>query len=95
MNKQEIMNRLLNLRQELLSLYKEKSEIMDESGRLSINEILMTLGKVYKEFSEDSFTPRSERYGYIARLVVEMDPDVMPEDLGGELIDIENIYRNF
>lgn len=39
--------------------------------------------------------PRGQRYGYIARLVVESDPATLPPDLGGDLIDAEARFRKY
>lgn len=56
--------------------------------------IRLHLEQMEHECRTGRLTPQQERYGYIAKMVTETDPNLLSPNLGGQLIDVERAYWN-
>lgn len=66
----------------------------DQYEAKAFSSIAKHLEQMEHECRTGNLTPQEKRYGYIARMVTESDPNLLPPDLGGQLIDVEKAYRN-
>lgn len=90
MNTHELEKMADDLRAEFASkvLLRARDQF-ERNAFLKIDELLLAIGK---ECGAGSLRPRSQRFGYIARLVAESDPDILPPELGGRLMEVEKKY---
>lgn len=65
----------------------------DDYERNAINRIDSKLEIMATQLRQSIFTERSQRYSEITRMVEEIDPVVIPVEIGRLLIEIEDIYR--
>lgn len=65
----------------------------DQYEAKAFSSITKYLEQMEHECRTGKLTPQQERYGYIARMVTESDPNLLPPDLGGQLIDAEKAYQ--
>lgn len=90
MNTQEYIREIVELRDEISRNIIPRARDQYESGAfLKITELLT---EIEAEYTSGSLKPRDRRYGYIGRLVAESDPDVLPPELGGRLMQAERRY---
>ncbi len=90
----QLATELDRLRREVRSLAERARASLDEYQQGALGDLQRHLGEMADECRSGAMRPRNERYGYVARLVVEMDPTVMAPEFGGLLIDAEQRYRD-
>lgn len=66
----------------------------DQYEEKAFSSISKRLEAMEQECRTGRLSPRQERYGYIAKMVVESDPKLLPPEFGGELIEAEKAYRS-
>ena len=89
----ELAKMLADLRRELLTLLGTIDRSLEQYQSNAFEDILNRLIEMEKECRRDKLQPKDQRYRYVARTVVETDPDILPPELGGRLIEVEDIYR--
>ena len=92
MTPNELADRTIELRKEV----EERAETasLDEYAQQSFATLIELLGAIERECRSGDMTPIGERYGIMARICVESDPTVLPPELGGQLIDVEEAYQS-
>lgn len=75
-----------------------RSECLTRVGnqfeRNAVQSIVQKLAEIVCRLQSGELPPREKRFGEIARMVEEIDPDVIPAEIGGELIRVERIYSD-
>ena len=66
----------------------------DQYEQRAFSSILQRLEAMEDQCRTGKLSPKQERYGYIARMMVETNPDVLPPEFGGKLIEAEKVYRS-
>ncbi|MES9989043.1 MAG: hypothetical protein ABW077_14115 [Candidatus Thiodiazotropha endolucinida] len=87
-----IVDRVSELKARFLTEVCPKAR--DQYEAKSFSSIISHLQKIEHECRTGNLTVKRERYGYVARLVAESDPSLLSPDLGGQLIEVEQAYRN-
>lgn len=88
----DFLEQIRRLSGELAEAYRNKE--VDEFEQNAYFFLVASLKRIEEECSSDSLKPKSERYGEIARIVVEADPNLLDPDLGGRLIEAEKYYQS-
>lgn len=66
----------------------------DQYEARTFSSIKRHLEQMEYECRVGRLSPQQERYGYVARMVTESDPNLLSPDIGGQLIEVEKAYRN-
>ncbi len=66
----------------------------DQFERNAVQSIDQKLVEIVRRLQSDELPPRETRFGEITRMVEEIDPHVIPVEIGKELIRVERIYRD-
>ncbi len=89
----QLVVELSKLSQALWALRSNDRLALDQYQRTALGHLLSHLREMAEECRSGKLRPRDKRYGNIARIVVEMDPSVIPPELGGQLIEAERKYQ--
>ncbi len=90
----ELATELDTLGTAVQSVMRDQYSNLDQYQRRSLQDIQSHLKHMAQECTSGKLRPREQRYRYVARLVAEMDPEVLTPELGGRLIDAEEQYRD-
>lgn len=66
----------------------------DAFERNAVCKIEDELAEIAHQIQNNCLIPREKRYGEITRMVEEIDPEVIPFEIGKVLLKIERTYRS-
>lgn len=87
----QLAEQATQLRSQFISTIAPKAR--DQYERSAFRKIEELLIMMERECKIGELKSKSQRFSYIARLVVESDPEILPPKFGEELIKLENSYR--
>jgi hypothetical protein len=65
----------------------------DQFERNAVRSIDQKLAEIVRHFRSGELPTREKRFGEVARMVEEIDPNVIPAEIGKELMRVECFYR--
>jgi len=90
----ELATQLDKLGRAVRSLVDSHQPRPDQHQKRALDQLQQHLRDMAEECRSGTMRRTEQRYGYVARLVVEMDPAILAPQLGGELIEAERKYQD-
>ncbi len=91
MNSLNVLTVIAHLRDQLRNECLPRAN--DEFERNAVRSIDLKLGLIVSQIEQPKLVDRDKRFGEITRMVEEIDPVVIPVEIGRQLIAIDGYYR--